>query len=54
MIMDENIKSEIIEVLQCAEINCDNVSKLGPPAAMIAKLQIIHALKLLGSGSVTE
>lgn len=41
---------EAIEMLQCAEINCDNVKKLGTFFADAVKLQIQEAIKLLANG----
>jgi hypothetical protein len=39
--------SEAIEILQCAEINCDNVKKVGAFFADAVKHQISEAIKLL-------
>jgi hypothetical protein len=38
---------EAINQLRCAEINCDNVKKLGPVMADVVKLQVQTALKFL-------
>lgn len=38
---------EAIEMLQCAEINCDNVKKLGTSFVELVKSQIQDAIKLL-------
>lgn len=45
----ENI-NKAIEALQCAEINCDNVKKLGAGFVEVVKMQIQEALKLLEGG----
>ena len=36
-----------IELLECAQINCDNVKKLGLPMVDIVRMQIDEALKCL-------
>jgi len=36
-----------IEMLQCAEINCDNVKKIGVGFVDMVKMQIQEALALL-------
>ena len=43
-----------IEILQCAEYNCDNIKKLGPIMADGVKMQIQIALKELGGELETE
>lgn len=40
-------KREIVELLQCALINCDNVRSLGMVGVEIVKTQIQSALDLL-------
>lgn len=45
---------QAIEQLQCAEINCDNVKRIGPVAAEMAKMQIQEAIKLLEGTSLAE
>lgn len=45
---------EAIEQLQCAEINCDNVARIGWPAAKLAKMQIQEAIKLLGGEPIAD
>lgn len=45
---------EAIEMLQCAEINCDNVPKLGTEFAKVVKMQIQEAMKLLTDEVVIE
>lgn len=39
--------SDAIELLGCAEINCDNVKKLGVTFADFVKLQIKEAVEIL-------
>jgi len=46
MASQKNI-DKAIEELQCAEINCDNVKKLGAFFVDAVKMQIQEALKLL-------
>jgi hypothetical protein len=38
---------EIVEQLECALINCDNIKKVGTALIDLVKLQIQEALKLL-------
>lgn len=38
---------EAIEMLQCAEINCDNVKRIGTPFVDMVKFQIQEAIKML-------
>ena len=40
-------KEAIIEMLECAKINVDNIFKVGPPIAGIVKMQIDEAIKML-------
>jgi hypothetical protein len=40
---------ETIETIRCAEINCDNIKKVGLPFVEIVKMQLAEALKLLGA-----
>jgi hypothetical protein len=40
--------ADAIESLLCAEINCDNVKRLGIPMVDIVKAQIQTAIRLLG------
>lgn len=49
--MSEPQIEEAIEMLQCAEINCDNAKKLGIGFVELVKSQIQDALKLLGGKS---
>jgi len=46
--MAEQQIEKAIEMLQCAEYNCDNVKKLGVHVVDAVKMQIQEALKLLG------
>lgn len=41
------MKMDAIELLRCAEINCDNIKKIGPVMIDIVKTQISEAIKLL-------
>ena len=40
-------KEAIIEMLECAKINVDNILKVGPPIAGLVKMQIDEAIKRL-------
>lgn len=44
-------KEAIIEMLRCAEINCDNAERLGLPMVKLVKAQIQEALRLLQEGN---
>ena len=43
----EGNMEEIIELLQCASINCDNVKKIGIQFADFVKIQIDEAIEKL-------
>jgi hypothetical protein len=45
--MSDYLLKEAIEQLRCAEINCDNVKKIGPVMADLVKVQVQSALKFL-------
>lgn len=45
---------EAVEMLRCAEVNCDNVPKVHGLMALIIKAQIQDAIKTLGGEIVTE
>jgi len=47
-------KSKVVEMLQCALINCDNVRALGLTGVQIVKMQIQEALDLLSQDEATE
>jgi hypothetical protein len=36
-----------IELLECAEINCDNIRTLGEAGIVLVKMQIQEAIKIL-------
>ncbi len=40
-------KDKVIEMLECAKINVDNILKVGPPIAGLVKMQIDEAIKML-------
>lgn len=40
-------KDAIIEILECAKINVDNILKVGQPIAGLVKMQIDEAIKML-------
>jgi hypothetical protein len=42
------MKEQIIELLECAKVNCDNISKVGSVMVNIVKIQLDEAIKLLG------
>lgn len=45
---------EAIEILRCAEVNCDNAPRLGEVGIQIVKAQIQDAIKTLGGDMVTD
>ena len=47
-------KRKVIEMLQCALINCDNIRALGLTGVQIVKMQIQDALDLLSQDEATE
>ncbi len=49
--MDTN---KAIEMLRCAEVNCDNASRLGPVGILLVKAQIQDAIKELGGDIASE
>ena len=44
---DKKTISDAIEMLQCAEINCDNTKKLGVMMVDLVKMQITEAIAIL-------
>jgi len=40
-------KDQVIELLECAKINCDNAKKVGMVMVEMVKMQIDEAIKLL-------
>jgi hypothetical protein len=44
----------VIEILRCAEVNCDNAPRLGMAGILIIKAQIQDAIKQLGGEIVSE
>lgn len=46
-------EQQVIELLRCAEINCDNANILGIRMVKIVKFKIQEALKVLEAETVT-
>jgi hypothetical protein len=48
MLKEETMnKEEIIEILECAKINADNIKKAGLTFIDVVKMQIDEAIKML-------
>ena len=45
---------QAIEILRCAEINCDTAKRVGGPFVDVVKEQIQEALRLLGEDDAEE
>ena len=47
-------KEKIVNLLECAKINVNNISKLGPPMTAFVNIQIDEAISLLKEPEVED